>query len=439
MNRQKTKCLVAAVLIGMMTVTTLAQEEQKYFREKIEGQFEQARLAGREAFLGLMWYPKDVREDMLEVAQYPELAVKLLAIRDFPLIQISEVLKPYPREVQEAAKTMFVHPEVLSILQDNLTVTGLVGAVYRNDKQVVKRLLNQIAERMEKGHYQTVDAWAERLQDNPEAVEQLKEAYKKYAAQTTEPDQLFWDTNFEVSEEGEVQVSDLPSAQFVTFILNSSDQYPYVCDQFLGHYGNYYHPYTYGRYEDYLDDDLLVVYPSRDFGETMKDWVEDRPHILPEEPPEGERLQEGVENRVEQLREQGKFDKAFEKARQQRENLDRGQFLRDNADRYPNLKKRVDQYNRRPRTPESARPTNRPQARTERRQQRQRVPSTQRAQVNRRPQTRQQSINRGQRNHQRSWQGSRGGTRRSSTSQRGAGSRGRSSQRGTGTQGRRTR
>ena len=347
---------------------------------------------------------------MLEISQYPELVVKLLFAKERPLtksvIDPDEVLKPYPEQAQQAGKLLLFYPDVLEVMQEHLMATSVLGEVYKNDKQKIKQIVNQIAKEVEVEHNSAVDAWVERLQDNPEATEQLIAAYEAYAGQAAKPEQLAELTNLELAEDGGVEVSDLPSSDFTTYILNNSDQYPNLSDEFLGYYDSYYYD-DYYRYGGYYYPPYAThyypVYPGRgEIGDSIKDWVKDRPQVEPYD------RRQNRADRVERLREQGRFDKDFAQARRNRSDLDRGKFLRENADRYPNLARNVERRRDKPQAAKRRSRYDRPRTRQHSRSttaQR----TSQRSRVRRRPSTQRQQVSRARRQHNRSWNRPSGG------------------------------
>jgi len=405
MLRQRSKLLAVLALIGILGLTAVAQE-QEYLQSQMEEQLEQMRASGQSAFRGVLLYPQEVREAVLELAQHPELVVKLLFFTktsDKPVNKLYEVLGSYPKEAQEAGKLMVNYPDVLKIMQAHLTLTGLMGAVYQNDKATVLELVNLMAEKAKKGHDEAIDAWAERLDDNPEAVEQLLAALKAYADETGQSEELSDDTGAAVTDANELEISGLPDVNFVTYTLDNSEQYPYLTEEMLEYY------------EDYFDDDYFDYYygypvahpryyrpsPALD---AVWDWVVDR------------RVQGPVEKR---LAERFGFEDEFAKARQSRADLNRREFLRENTARFPNVQRRAGEARTRtaaetPRRSERAKAEARERttarAISERREKR--TEATARAvserrekrKVQRRKATQKQQINRARSNHQKTLQ-----------------------------------
>lgn len=425
----KNKICLAIVLVITLTSATVAQEPDfDYIHEQVDKEFEQMRSSARRAYLGLMSYPRDVREAMLELATSPELVVKLVILKtqklSEPIIKPATVFEPYPKELQDAGKLLLFYPDILKVMQEHLTMTGLLGTVYSRDKIKIKQMVNQIARAAGQDHDEAIDIWTERLQENPEAMEQLIAAAKAYKAQAAKVDQASLEINFEASEDGAVEVADLPGSNFVTYVLDNSDQYPYATDEFLDYYGDYYYGGYYPAYASvsYRASPLGAYHAFRhldDIHDAVGDWVGQRPHILPTE------LPDNLDQRIGQIKEQGRFDKAFENARQQRPDLDRSQFLRESSDRFPDLAKRVDDRQIRSKDPKSSRrhsyEKSKGRAVDRRAGDIRRRPTKQKSRVSRGQTTRKHQVSRAQRSHRRSWQQPRRQPRRPSSPQRGAG------------------
>ncbi|MHC4159094.1 MAG: hypothetical protein ACYSSO_08450 [Planctomycetota bacterium] len=395
MLRKRDKILAVLVLIGALVSTTAAQE-QGYLQEQMEEQLEQMRESGREAFLGVLQYPQDVWKAMLELAQYPDLVVKLSFFTDTadkPVAKLYEVLGSYPKEVQEAAKLMVYYPDVLGVMEEHLVLTGLIGAVYQNDKDKVLQVVSQMAKQAGQEHEGAVDKWVERLENNPESVEQLSAACKAYADETGQPEQLASETGAAVSEANEVQVSGLPDANFVTYVLENSQEYPYLTEEMLEYFEDYYDDDYYDRYYGYPGHYPYYYQPSPVLDavkrEVLRQHLEDRP------------VQGPVEQR---LRNQFAFEDEFAKSRLSQADLNRQEFLRENTARFPNVQRRTGEPRTRTEPAKTRQRDERAKARTRGRDTARAIHEhEQRARVRREKATRDQQISRARSNHRNSW------------------------------------
>jgi uncharacterized protein YidB (DUF937 family) len=397
----------------MLALTTVAQEKG-YLQEQMEEQLEQMRESGREAFLGVLQYPQDVWKAMLELAQFPDLVVKLSFFVDRvdkPVTKLYEVLSSYPKEVQEAAKLMVYYPDVLDVMEGHLVVTGLIGAVYENDKDKVLQLVSQMSEQAGQEHGRAVDTWVERLENNPESVEQLLAAYKAYADETGQPEQSANETGAAMSEANEVEVWGLPDANFVTYVLDNSEEYPNLNEEMLGYYEDYYDDDYYDRYYGYRRYYPYYYRPRRTL-DAIRRWVRNRP-----DRPE-------IEPHIKRIKARDHFEQEFATARQQNENLNREKFQSESPERFGNLERRPGEPRTKPERPRTPQRDERAEARTQDRATAQaiterRAKATQeRARVRRERATRDQQIRRARSNHRNSWQRSRDRSRRRGSDRR---------------------
>lgn len=407
MLRQSNKLLAVLVLIGMLALTTVAQE-RGYLQEQMEEQLEQMRELGREAFLGVLQYPQDVWKAMLELAQYPDLVVKLSFFVDRvdkPVTKLYEVLGSYPKEVQEAAKLMVYYPDVLDVMEEHLVVTGLIGAVYENDKGKVLQLVSQMAEQAGQEHERAVDTWLERLENNPESVEQLLAAYKAYADETGQPEQSANETGVAMSEANEVEVWDLPDANFVTYVLDNSEEYPNLNEEMLGYYEDYYDDDYYDRYYGYRRYYPYYYRPRRTL-DAIRRWARNRP-----DRPE-------IEPHIKRIKARDRFEQEFATARQQNENLNREKFQSESPERFGNVERRAGEPRTRTERARTRQRDERAETRTRDRATAQaiterRAKATQkRARVRRERATRDQQVRRARSNHRNSWKRSSDRSRR---------------------------
>jgi uncharacterized protein YidB (DUF937 family) len=399
MSRQSNKLLAVLVLIGMLALTTVAQE-RGYLQEQMEEQLEQMRESGREAFLGVLQYPQDVWKAMLELAQYPDLVVKLSFFADTadkPVTKLYEVLSSYPKEVQEAAKLMVYYPDVLDVMEEHLVVTGLIGAVYENDKGKVLQLVSQMAEQAGQEHERAVDTWVERLENNPESVEQLLAAYKAYADETGQPKQSANETGVAMSEANEVEVWGLPDANFVTYVLDNSEEYPYLTEDMLEYYEDYYDDDYYDRYYGYRRYYPYYYRPRRAL-DAIRRWARNRPDTPEIEP-------------LKRIKARDRFEQEFAGARQQNENLNREKFRSESPDRFGNLERRTGEARTRTEPARTRQRDERAEARTRDRATAQAI-SERRAKVRRERATRDQQIRRARSNHRNNWKRSADRSRR---------------------------
>lgn len=211
---------------------------------------------------------------------------------------------------------------------------------------------------------------------------------KAYANQAGQSEQLSDDNGAAVSEAGVLEISGLPDVNFVTYTLDNSKQYPYLTEELLEYYedyydDDYYDDYGYGVYSPYYYRPRPVLDAVK--REVLRRHLEDRP------------VQGPVEQR---LRNQFAFEDEFAKARQSRPDLNRDDFLRENTARFPNAQKRAVEPRTRTATTETPRRTERAKAKTEDRATARAISEKRKKRkVQRREATQKQQINRARSNH----------------------------------------
>jgi hypothetical protein len=89
----------------------------------------------QKAVEALVLSPAKVRNAVLEASLYPELLAKVSNIQERSREQFKEILSPYDRKVQETIWDLVRFPEILNILTENISLTILLGDMYRNNPQ----------------------------------------------------------------------------------------------------------------------------------------------------------------------------------------------------------------------------------------------------------------------------------------------------------------
>ncbi|MHC4758842.1 MAG: hypothetical protein ACYTE8_09305, partial [Planctomycetota bacterium] len=370
--------LMLALAFSLLISSLLPAQDREYLNQLVESKFSQMREDGRQAFGGILFYPSDVREAVLELSQYPELVAKLSFIKNRSLseavIKADDVIKDYPEEAKAAAKTLNFYPEILDIMQQNLVMTGLIGAVYSDDKATIKETVNRLAENTNQEYNESVDDWAEILDDEPELIEELQAAQAGYAEWVAQPstiqtygnvqDYYCDDYGYYISDDGMPTVYGLPCYGYTSYVLYYPHRYPRISHWMLHHYWRRYprpvHPIARPpgrpggpdrpRPEQPIarppglpdrpggpglpEAGLPAQLPSDSidgFYDAVRNWHEKYPETM-----DNSFLAEDGK-RVDRLREFGQFQEQFNQERAKYSDLDRTSFLRRNPDKYPNL------------------------------------------------------------------------------------------------------
>lgn len=90
------------------------------------------------------------------------------------------LLSPLPKDVQDAFNDLTKHPELTSVLIDNMRFTTVLGAAYRDDPTGVEKHLSTLHDEVLARRSAEERAWAEEVAD-PEAAEELEYAARTFA------------------------------------------------------------------------------------------------------------------------------------------------------------------------------------------------------------------------------------------------------------------
>ncbi|UCH96852.1 MAG: DUF3300 domain-containing protein [Candidatus Aminicenantes bacterium] len=135
----------------------------------------------QKAVEALVLYPEKVRNAVLEASLYPEILVKISNIQERSREKFKEILSPYNRKIQETIWDLVRFPEILSILTENISLTILLGDMYKNNPQQIKKQLEELQVEGARQQSQAVNSWRKSLEDDPEAMEEFQQAAEEYA------------------------------------------------------------------------------------------------------------------------------------------------------------------------------------------------------------------------------------------------------------------
>ncbi len=306
-------------------------------------------------------YPEDIQEDALYINnKHFDVLKEVEHLYQAADDAFTRVLSDYPEDVRNAYEALAMLPGVVSILTDNMSMTVLLGDIYKSDPgQLTKELdsLNVVvAERQAKD----VSAWKQELEDNPEAMKEYEQAAQDFAKDQGYDDDVYTQPSQDV-------YADKVYIDYVwtpyPYWFGYPHWYSYPCwypYPYWYHWGYYYGPgdviFVVGlpsgfffnwtfyyddhfyHYPHFTDEVIGHYYGPRHGGASsqpvVRDWVETHRSELPEG------WFNDDENRVVRIQEYGKFKMDYDqtvrvstdKAPTQRE------FLKDNAEKYPTLK-----------------------------------------------------------------------------------------------------
>ncbi len=269
--------LAVATVIGCLFQGAALGGDNGILRARVEQQFRAMSESAHDAFDGLLFYPKDIRDACLELSQYPALVVRLNMAREFGGLAAEKALQGYPPSARAAARVLSSSPRIMGILEDDLVTTGLVGRVYADDPFTVSRIIDGMARDAQTGVNQSVDAWVTILSDDAVALGELRRASADFAVEVRNGSLASLSINvgynfgfgFEVSPADEVAIYYTPSYYQTEYVLRYADRYPNLVNSIIFHHGrNRSHSMSdYRRAVDrwydtrmrYYDDDFFLA------------------------------------------------------------------------------------------------------------------------------------------------------------------------------------
>ncbi len=319
--------MVTAVLGGAVLVLAVGQEagaqEDAALRRKIDAQLAELAASSRDAFRGLVFYPKEVRHACLEISRYPSLVVKLNDAIGRGGFEPDKVLIAYPPGVRAAARVLAGWPEVLPVLEEDLLMTGVVGRVYEADPEGVLRLVDVMCAHAERAAARSTDAWVDALVHDALALDELRQASEDYARSrqrsTTTTVTISADIShgygFSIESSSDVTVYYTPSYMETRFVLYNADRYPHLADEIVYHY----HRFA----DDCLDD----------FRRAYHEWYDHRARYYPDD-------FFHVAGRAERLKQAASYERRLSGAYKGRalSFAERNSFLQRHAVEYPLLR-----------------------------------------------------------------------------------------------------
>jgi uncharacterized membrane protein YgcG len=242
--------------------------EQFYLNQASAEKFASLRKAARSSFYGILLYPKDIRDAVLELSKYPDL---LFSLGD------KEKVKTYPEPAQQAVKTLEGYSDVTGIMKQHLVVSALLGEVYKEKGQEIVDVVDRLSVTVNQNHEAAVRSWTEKLEKDPEALKELQRAAEAYAkenklpspnqpqpaSQGTQVTHVYNQYGYYVNPQGQVVVNDLPSSEMMNYMMLNSLVYFALTAAVVSHHGHYHEDYywemyddAWNRYEDYWDEQM---------------------------------------------------------------------------------------------------------------------------------------------------------------------------------------
>ena len=226
----------------------------------------------------LIDYPAEIHEAALKYGtKHYDLLQKMDEIQSQTDAQFEQVIADYPAETQDALRDLVRFPEIISLLNDHLSLTVRVGDRFRrNPRGVIHRAdsLNLVETRQ---NAEDAEAWKQTIEQNPDAATDLQNAASDYATEngytqdevnaSPNPDDVsnytcnpysywfgyptwypysywypypFWfDCGFYHGRSGKIVMIGSPSYYFTNWYFYHPEHwhhYPHLCDAYINHY-----------------------------------------------------------------------------------------------------------------------------------------------------------------------------------------------------------
>ncbi len=126
--------------------------------------------------------PEDQRAEAFDIAQYQMRTIEKINALDRAAQNTFEALiSDYPAPARQAFRQLVDLPEVLEILNEDLSFTVLVGDAYREDPARVIYKTDSLHLVVAREHAEELLAWKQSIENDPEAQKELESASNEYA------------------------------------------------------------------------------------------------------------------------------------------------------------------------------------------------------------------------------------------------------------------
>jgi len=192
--------------------------------------------------LGLLAeFPPEVRNAVPCVAQSPELPGKVLdLVKRQDMEYLNRILNNnYPKDVQDAFRVLIPYPRAVELMALHTNLMRVLGDIYKQDGI---RGLQKIAEESKKDAPKDVftadtdkftAAWAQRLERNPQALQQYFAATTDYGRIHGKEESYLGAGLIFDKKEALITMYALPPAGLATHVLVNGDLYPELADEMV--------------------------------------------------------------------------------------------------------------------------------------------------------------------------------------------------------------
>ena len=149
-------------------------------------------------------YPEVIHPRAEEAHRYHyDLLTHVVELEQAAELAFTTIIDKYPDHIQQSFRDLKELPEALSLLTDNIKLTVLVGAIYVEDPDWLIHKADSLHDLANRQNAQEVDQWISNLENDPEALEELKQSTESYVSENGYDDD-YYDYEADLIESPEV-------------------------------------------------------------------------------------------------------------------------------------------------------------------------------------------------------------------------------------------
>ncbi len=304
----------------------------------------------------LVDYPADIHETAIKYGtDYFDQLQKIDAMQSQTDAQFQQIISDYSPETQQALRDIIQYPEIISLLNDHLSLTVRVGDRFRRNPERVIHRADSLNFVETKQNAEDAATWKETIQQNPDEANDLQQAADDYA---TENGYSQEDVNTEPSTDAVTNYTCSPYSYWFGYPTwyPYDYWYPYPfwfdCGFYRDHSGKmvifgspsyyftnwyFYHPENWNRYPGLGNAYINHYYRSaRTVGANtiiVHNWVRDNKNYLPKDFVHNTSNRSAVIKQVAQLN----IDVRKQKGVKTVTPAVRDQYFQNNRTKYPSL------------------------------------------------------------------------------------------------------
>ncbi|MEI6679247.1 MAG: hypothetical protein WCL21_11610 [Mariniphaga sp.] len=216
-------------------------------------------------------------------------------------------LEPYKMQTRESVNVLLGYPEIVSVLVDDKTFTRLLGEVYHEDPNWLRRRLEITSVELAANQKEDLESYKNQIQNDPQAYKEMLKASEKFAKEKNEvrylenssdpvvevrvinsypfwfgypywysdpywrPRPLYYHTGFYRNHFGNIIFVGLPSFQFMNWHYN---YHPTLFPHLSYNYYNFYDNHYMKRYRE-----SPMAFPHNGFYRSIESHVINNPKV----------------------------------------------------------------------------------------------------------------------------------------------------------------